>query len=69
LPENLDELERCDRLTEVASEEDRDGSSDLPVPNDEIEPPPSVRKVEVFDDYIQEAPGEVVSPDTLMFGT
>ena len=46
---------------------DNDLANDLPVPNDEIEPPPSVRKVEVFDDYIQ-APSEVVSPNTKMFG-
>eukprot|EP00347_Sterkiella_histriomuscorum_P007820 403347439 len=72
LPDNLDELERADRLTEVAQDDiidgvDNDLANDLPVPNDEIEPPPSVRKVEVFDDYIQ-APSEVVSPNTKMFG-
>lgn len=70
LPENLEDLERADRLTEIAYNEDvGDVDNDLPVPNDEIEPPPpSGRKVEVFDDYI-ETPSEVVSPDTQMFGS
>lgn len=54
LPENLEDLERADRLTEIVLNDDAiDPDNDLPVPNDEIEPPPpSVRKVEVYDDYI-----------------
>lgn len=46
-----------------------DPDNAMPVPNDEFDPPPTVKKVEVFDDYIHEAPGEVVSPNTLMSGS
>ena len=62
--ENFDELERADLQTQVDMDEIRDNDNDLPVPNDEIEPPPDERKVEVFDDYIQETPGEVVGQST-----
>ncbi|CDW82973.1 adp-ribosylation factor gtpase- [Stylonychia lemnae] len=55
LPDDLADinfLDRVDKQTEVAIEDLRDQEDAIPVPNDEIEPPPSARKVEVFDDHI-----------------